>query len=506
MRYKAALVYIAAMIAVHAAMAQAPAIQWQKSLGGSAADWASSIQQTSDGGYIVAGYTESGDGDVSGNHGGKDMWVVKLGSSGNIDWQRSIGGAGEDGAGCIRQTSDGGYIVAGWSSSFDGDIAGDNNGGYDAWIVKLDDTGGITWAKSYGHMPDEYAHSVDQVPGGYVFAGTRAGPLSTFFWMIKITDAGDQVYELLVGGSGDEIAQSIQGTADGGHVFAGYTSSNDGDVTGNNGSTDGWVIKADNAGNGIWVRCYGGTQEDYIYDIKPTPDSGFIMTGMTNSNSGDVSGLHGDFDTWVVKLTSTGDIDWQKCIGGTGYDRASSIQLAPDSGYIIAGFTLSTDGDVDNNSGGYWIIKLTDSGEIDWQKTVGGPNSESGAFSISPTTDGGYVVAGVAGDDGGDITGNHGGYDFWVVKLAPETLGTDRFDDAAAIRVYPNPAAGIVTITGIPIEATIKITDITGKLAHRSVVENEQTTISTESFENGIYLIQTESKGIIHNRKLVIQK
>ena len=171
-----------------------PTIQWQKSLGGSDVELGSYIQQTNDGGYIVAGQSSSIDGDVSGNHGASvDYWVVKISSLGAIEWQKSLGGTGQDAAFSIKQTTDGGYIVTGESDSNDGDVSG-NHGSQDIWVVKLNITGAIEWQKSLGGTESE----------------------STF---------------------------SIQQTNDGGFIVAGGSSSNDGDVSGNHGDVDCWLMK-----------------------------------------------------------------------------------------------------------------------------------------------------------------------------------------------------------------------------------------------------------------------
>ncbi len=138
-------------------LAQAPTIEWQKCLGGSNDDWAYSIQQTSDSGFIVAGYTESSNGDVSGNHGDYDYWVVKLNSSGDILWQKCLGGTNVDQAFSIQQTSDGGFIVAGGTFSNDGDVSG-NHGNSDYWVVKLNSSGTIEWQKCLGGTDGDYAN------------------------------------------------------------------------------------------------------------------------------------------------------------------------------------------------------------------------------------------------------------------------------------------------------------------------------------------------------------
>jgi hypothetical protein len=348
--------------------AQAPAIEWQRCLGGTYDDYAYSIQQTSDGGFIVAGRTYSNDGDVSGNHGKSDAWVVKLNSSGDIEWQKCLGGTGNDYAKSIQQTSDGGFIVAGYTDSNDGDVSG-NHGYFDYWVVKLNSSGTILWQKC-------------------------------------------------LGGTSFDQAYSIQQTSDGGFIVAGRTYSNDGDVSGNHGDIDAWVVKLNSSGDIIWQKCLGGTSGDYANSIQQTSDSGFIVAGYTWSNDGDVSGNHGYYDYWVVKLNSSGDIEWQKCLGGTYYDYAYSIQQTSNGGFIVAGSTNSINGDVSGYHGyfDYWVVKLNSSGDILWQKCLGG-TSDDYANSIQQTSDGGFIVAGYTNSNDGDVTENHGGYDTWVVKL-----------------------------------------------------------------------------------------
>ena len=349
--------------------AQAPAIEWQKCLGGTSWDYAKSIQQTSGGGFIVAGETWSNDGDVSGNHGIVDSWIVKLNSSGDIIWQKCFGGTDDDVAFSIQQTSDGGFIVAGGTFSNDGDVSG-NHGIVDSWIVKLNSSGDIIWQKCFG-------------------------------------------------GTDDDVAFSIQQTSDGGFIVAGGTFSNDGDVSGNHGIVDSWIVKLNSSGDIIWQKCFGGTDDDVAFSIQQTSDGGFIVAGYTSSNDGDVSGNHGSWDSWVVKLNSSGDIEWQKCLGGTDNDEAKSIQQTSDGGYIVAGETWSNDGDVSGNHGNsdYWVVKLNSSGDIEWQKCLGGTVKDI-AKTIQQTSDGGFIVAGYTNSNDGDVSGIHGDYyDFWVVKL-----------------------------------------------------------------------------------------
>ena len=347
--------------------AQSPIIVWQKCLGGSKDDYASSIQQTNDKGYIIAGFTKSNDGNISGNHGGSDFWIVKIDNSGNIQWQKCLGGSKDDYATSIQQTSDGGFIIAGYTCSNNRDVSG-NHGDYDCWIVKINDIGNIQWQKC-------------------------------------------------LGGSSSDRAESIQQTSDGGFIMTGRTGSNDGDVLGNHGGQDYWVVKLNNIGNIQWQKCLGGSSSDWVHSIQQTSDGGFIVAGETWSNDGDVSGMHGDDDYWVVKLDNSGNIKWQKCLGGSKLDYATSVQQTNDGGYIISGYTVSNDGDVSKSIGSVdaWAVKLDNSGNIQWEKSFGGTNDDR--FSSILQINDGFVATGRTYSNDINVSGNHGEADYWIMKI-----------------------------------------------------------------------------------------
>ena len=411
------------------AFTQAPPIQWEKSLGGIGSDINFSIQQTTDGEYITIGYSNSNDNDVTGNHGENDYWVVKLDSIGNILWQKSLGGTGDDIAYFIQQTTDKGYIIAGESNSTDGDVTG-NHGGYDYWIVKLDSIGNIQWEKSFGGTSDEEAYCVQQTTdGGYVVAGwsrSTDGDVtgnhgSYDYWIVKLNTIGNILWQKCLGGTAGELAYFTQQTTDGGYIIAGWTRSTDGDVIGNHagGGEDYWIVKLDSSGTLKWQKCLGGTGDELTHSIQQTNDNGYIVGGWSPSDDGDVTGNHGLDDYWIVKLDSIGNIQWQKSLGGTNIDFGGySIQQTNDNGYVVTGSSQSNDSDVTGNHGGkdYWVVKLDSIGNIQWQKSLGGTNSE-GAHSVQETTDGGYIISGSSNSTDGDVTGNHGGYDYWIVKL-----------------------------------------------------------------------------------------
>ena len=400
--------------------AQSKTIQWQKSLGGSESDNANSIQQTSDGGFIIAGYTASNNGDVSGFHGSTDFWILKTDLTGNIVWQKVLGGSADDNAQSVQQTADGGYIVAGYTLSNDGDVSG-NHGSYDCWVVKLSATGNITWQKTLGGTTDEFAYSIQQTAdGGYILCG-HVNINSGDYLVMKLDPSGNLAWQKIFGGIESDQAFCVKQTTDGGYIVAGSSSSNDGDVLANHGSSDYWLIKLSAEGNITWQKTLGGTESEEARSVLQTTDGGYVIAGFTYSNDGDVSGNHGGADYWAVKLTSTGNITWQKTFGGTGDEIARSIQQTSDGGYILAGSSTSSRGQVSGNRGGqdYWIVKLDGAGNLIWQEAMGGIQTDQ-AQSVQQTAEGGYIVAGYSGSNDGDVSGNHGNQDYWIVKLQSE--------------------------------------------------------------------------------------
>jgi hypothetical protein len=416
---------IVTLLSVTFSIAQ-PTVQWQKSVGGTGNDYAESIQQTNDGGYIVVGISYSNDGDVSGNQGASDCWVVKLNAFGTIEWEKSMGGSGDDNARLIQQTNDGGYIFIGPSDSNDGDVSG-NHGNLDYWAVKLTSTGVIEWQKSLGGTGYEYAQYIQQTSdGGYIAAGSSfsndgdvSGNHGGFdCWVVKLNNEGTIVWQKSLGGLSNDEAESIQQTNDGGFILAGHSDSNDGDVSGNHGGPDYWVVKLSSIGTIEWQKSLGGSGSDQAKSVQQTNDGGFIVAGYTSSNDGDVSVNYGYLDFWVVKLNSLGTIEWQKTLGGSDFDLAQSIQQTNDGEYIVAGYSYSNDVDVQSSQGNqdFWVVKLSSIGTIEWEKSLGGSGLEN-ASSIQQTNEGGFIVAGSSNSNDGDVSGNQGNSDYWVVQL-----------------------------------------------------------------------------------------
>lgn len=482
------------------ALAQVPAIQWQKSFGGSNYDNAACIKQTSDGGYIVAGSTESVNGDVTMNHGLKDCWVVKLNGSGILQWQKSFGGTSDDVANSISQTSDGGFILAGYSYSNNGDMTA-NHGSEDFWVAKLDASGSLQWQKSLGGTSSDIAKSVIQTPdGGYLVAGTTysndndvsGAHGSSDGWLVKLDTSGVVQWQKAVGGTVNDRANYIQNTSDGGYVMAGSTFSNDGDVSVNHGSNDSWIVKLSVSGAIQWQKTLGGTNAEEANSIEQTTDGGYVLGNYSYSNDGDVMGNHGSSDCWVVKTDSNAVIEWQKSLGGSGDDIANTVQQTTDGGFIMIGNTVSNNQEVSGNHGLYdvWIIMFSQSGVVQWLKTLGGTGVDFAA-NILQTTDGGYALTAYTGSHDGDVTSNHGQTDYWVVKLNG-TNSIYEFSNELDATVYPNPVKDIVNIN---INASLggsfyTLNDVLGNVISKGQLKLDKNQLNMSGLKQGVYFLQ----------------
>jgi|GEM_PF-2495780 len=286
---------------------------WSNCFGGSGNDYLNIIVQTADGGYIAAGETLSSDGDFSEHHGGyTDGWIIKLDSNGNKLWSKCFGGSDDDSLKGIIQLSDGGYIAIGSTMSTNGEFSEHNGGRTDGWIIKVSSAGNKLWSKCFGGNGNDYLSNITQTSdGGYIAAGETSSTDGDFSGnhsgktdgcMIKFDAADNKVWSKCFGGTDYDSLTDIIQTIDGGYMASGYAKSNDGDVSDSHGDYDGWIIKVNSSGNKEWSKCFGGSNIDYLYKLLQTSDNGFCTVGYTKSNDGDVSGYHSNRDGWILKL------------------------------------------------------------------------------------------------------------------------------------------------------------------------------------------------------------
>ena len=428
------------------------AIEWQKTYGGSGEEGINSIIQTPDGGFIAVGSSTSNDGDVNVNYGFDDVWVVKLDPYGNIQWEKSYGGSSGDGAYDILQTNDGGYIIAAQSNSIDYNVT-NNYGDVDCWIFKIDSLGNLIWEKSFG--TGTYDTSLKITKGynnEYVISGRSDEPLNGWpsswnYYTVKIDTVGNLQWQKFFGGTAPDWSLSNIATSDGGFIFSGNTRSNNLDVTGNHGASDGWLVKVNANGNMEWQKCLGGTLWEDIFCINKTFDGGYIFSGASNSNDGDVSGNHGSYDYWIVKIDSLANIQWQKCLGGSLYEKSNYIHQTFDGGYITVGSSYSNDQVVSGNKGGadIWVVKIDTIGNIQWEINLGGSDDDF-ARIIKQININDYIIAGHTYSNDQDVTGNNGLSDAWIIKISdPNSIF--QYDFKINYSIFPNPTTGELNIS-----------------------------------------------------------
>jgi outer membrane protein assembly factor BamB len=401
--------------------AQAPAIQWTKTFGGSGDNIGNSVQQTVDGGYIITGFTNSF------GAGGNDVWLIKTDADGDTIWTKTYGDTLNDSGNSVQQTIDGGYIIVGATGVSRG------SSGQDVWLIKTDADGDTIWTKTYGNTFTDMGSSVQQTTdSGYVITGStnwqfaNPGLIHHDIWLIKTDANGDtlwtKIYEdtsgLLRGGN------SVQQVSEGGYIITGVTNK-----TGTKPPVwwhtgDLWLVRTDVNGDTIWTKSFGRSDNNY-YDVgnsvQPTSDGGYIIIGKTGDD------YYGDSDIWLLKTNADGDTIWTRTFGDTNaYDWGYSVQQTSDGGYISAGI------------GSLPIFRTNASGDTLWtakQYDLGGFIGKSAKQS----SDGGFI-----------ITGSRDGY-LWLIKIAPDITSIDEtphvtINEYQLHQNYPNPFNPATTI------------------------------------------------------------
>ncbi len=415
-----------------------PSILWKKTLGGTLNETLNSTYETTDGGYILGGQTTSANGDVQGTRKGTfDAWVVKIDANGGIEWQKDFGGSRDDIVMSVKETSDQGFIVEGYTASTDGDFSS-NHGGTDIFVIKLSKNGSIEWIKCFGGTLDEKSGEiVVSSEGGYLLTGSATSfngdllgqsPTDADAWVLKISNTGIIQWQKLFGGAFTDFCRASKQLPDKNYVVA----SNIGTTSGANQREDILVSMIKPNGSIASQKSYGGTRQEFASSLELTPDGGFVILGKTNSNNGDITKNQGDFDVWVLKMDVSGNVQWQKTFGGSGVDGGvatetwGNIHATDDDGYIFTSSTNVTNGDVSlpisswsGSQPRVWVVKLDCKQNIQWQKVLGGNSGDYGIFAKQNSDQSYFITANAASNDG-DVVGNKGSRDFWFVKISPE--------------------------------------------------------------------------------------
>lgn len=529
------------LISALCASAQAPSILWQHTIGGSDNDSLTSLNVTADGGFIACGVSKSSAGfNKSQNAVGAsfDYWVIKFDATGNITWDKTFGGSGIESAPVVTQTSDGGYLVNGSSQS---DIGGNKtenavNRSFDFWAVKTDKNGTVQWDNTIGGIQYESAAAVADVSNGFMLAGiahSGAGDdvrqqnlgsnLWADYWLLKLKKKNGKVlWDRRFGAGNSDVLKSIATTATGNTLLAGYSySPAEYDKTENFiGNCDFWIIMIDPNGNKLWNKLYGSKFSDFATSIAPTSDGGYIIGGYSNSPAGfnKSEGFVGVTDYWIVKIDSLGNQQWDKTIGGTKGDYLTSIKQTADNGYLLSGYSTSGISGVKTGAAkgneDIWLVKLDNTGNVLWDKTIGGDLTDKPS-NIIELSNGDFIVgassnSAISGDKSENTIGDSGNNDFWIMRLtaaggsrnniAASNLSsnvinkgnTDPVTKSLSMRVSPNPVKTTATVNytaGKSTNLSLIVYNNNGKVVSRATLKSASGThtVNLSAFANGVY-------------------
>ncbi len=498
------------------------AIEWQKTFGGSGGDAVSRLIPTKDGGYLIVGYSSSNDGDVTNAHGDADFWLIKINNLGGMEWQKTFGGSGLETSAQVYQTDDEGYIIAGTTYSSDGDVINAHGDAdiwvakmsATAEVVWSRTLGGTKIDKLYSLAPG--------LDGGCIISGHTAssdGDFSTNYgsldaFAVHIDTTGAIAWTKVLGGSAEESGDQVISGFDGGYLFAGRTSSVGGSFENYNGGQDVFVSKLNGSGDVEWSKLYGGTEVE-TGKVLLTQDGGFVIVGTTGSTFGGFLG-NGAFDVWVIKLDGEGNIQWQKVLGGSNIEYGYEITEQSDGTFLVLGVTSSNNGNVSFLHGAFdlWMLKLGASGDLIWEKTFGGSDQDGpDNNNWFQTTDGGYIIQSSTTSVDGDINGAHGKKDLWAFKIPAQTTVSTIFPDQhldEIIHLAPNPAkqSAVLTVSdpGVQISTyQITITDAFGRIMEKRTVRDQTTLITLENYLAGVYVVIVQKdNGLLLKTKLVV--
>lgn len=508
-------------------------ILWERSYGGKHAEFLYDAIPTPDYGFLLAGSSISNKNGnkTEANKGNLDYWVWKMDEKGSPEWQKSYGGNGVDLLQSVQLTSDGGFILAGTSSSDkSGDKKENSKGKEDFWIVKLDAKGGEIWQRTIGGTGQEKLLSIAQtIDGGYILGGTSSSNKSEpdekgvadkygksedsrgslDYWVVKLDNKGEIKWQKTLGGQYVDELKSIEQTNDKGYILGGYSNSPiSADKTQDNfGLNDYWIVKLDEDGNELWQRTLGGDKDDNLFTLSQTKDGGFIVGGNSNSGATNTKAQtnKNGTDFWVLKLDKIGNIQWQETYNYGKKDILSSIVENPDGTFLIGGYAQSElKGDGQKVLGkttksekeginDYIALKIKANGEEIWTQTVGSKGDEV-MRKLFETRDGGYILAGTSkGQVSRDKNSNIGGSDFWIVKLKDKEK---KDKEKYKIEAVPNPAISYtnVIVTYQYKDGTATLYDLNGRHLQSVTLTGEKTIpMDLSNLPQGIYLIEVKT-------------
>jgi hypothetical protein len=400
--------------------------------GGSKNDVFQSVVKTTDGGYAILGYTQSNDFDITDKTNESfDFWVLKFSADDNLLWSKTFGGSDDDRGADIIATKDGGFALLGYSKSADDDVS-QNAGAQDFWLLKITADGTISWQKTFGFSGADIGTTLlETSDNGYLITGVLDVSASNGqgnskaaqkhaggdVWAIKLTNIGDLEWSKYFGGSFTDSPFGVVETTDNNYIIAASSDSDDFNITNNKGTYDFWVLKISSDGNLIWEKSFGGSEIDEPRGITNTNDGNFVIVGDTRSQDKDVSVNNGGADLWILKISSDGNLIWEKTFGGSSFDVARSISKTQDNGFMIAGNSRSSDADFTNQGqSDAWILKVDNLGNKVWQKFIGGSQNEF-LFDTIELDNQHIIAVGESSSSDKQILENKGFSDGLIIKI-----------------------------------------------------------------------------------------
>tara|TARA_B110000503_G_scaffold126152_1_gene194462 strand:+ start:136 stop:1446 length:1311 start_codon:yes stop_codon:yes gene_type:complete len=408
------------------------AISTIQTFGGSKNDAINSIVATDDGGYAVLGYTQSNDFDITyKTNESFDFWVMKFSSEDQLLWNKTFGGSDDDRGVDIVATNDGGFAILGAASSSDLEVS-QNAGSHDFWILKITAEGTILWEKSFGFSGSDKGISLtNTADNGFLLAGvldvSASGGQGNSkvtqkhsggdIWALKLSSNGTLEWSKYFGGSFTDTPFGVVETSNNEYIIAASSDSEDFNISNNKGTYDFWILKISSNGTLIWEQSFGGSEIDEPRAITATNDGNFMIVGDTRSSDIDVSINNGAADLWMIKIATDGSLIWEKTIGASSFDVARSIFKTQDNGFVIVGSSRSSNaGFTNQGQNDAWILKVNSSGEIDWQKIIGGSGIDFlyDAVELNNKT---IIAVGESNSSNIDITENKGFSDALIINI-----------------------------------------------------------------------------------------